>query len=127
MRRCKAPPQGTGGGKSDGVVICHAGAGTILDCLRLDIPTIVVPNTSLLDNHQDELARELERQGYVTRGSVESVDELVEALGRSEKKNLTRERTRWGGGGGKAEGRRGVVGVMDEEVGYEMRMREVLD
>jgi beta-1,4-N-acetylglucosaminyltransferase len=37
--------------------------------MRLSIPIIVVPNTTLLDNHQEELAEELERQGYVTKTS----------------------------------------------------------
>ncbi len=46
------------------------GAGTVLDAMRLDVPIIVVPNTSLLDNHQVELAEELERQGYVTYGHL---------------------------------------------------------
>jgi beta-1,4-N-acetylglucosaminyltransferase len=47
------------------------GAGTVLDAMRIDVPVIVVPNPALLDNHQEELARELERQGYVTYGDLE--------------------------------------------------------
>jgi beta-1,4-N-acetylglucosaminyltransferase len=46
------------------------GSGTILDAMRLGLPLIVVPNPSLLDNHQQELADELERQGYVTKSDV---------------------------------------------------------
>jgi beta-1,4-N-acetylglucosaminyltransferase len=41
---------------TEGVVISHAGSGTILDALRIAIPLIVVPNDALLDNHQVELA-----------------------------------------------------------------------
>ena len=54
----------------DGVVISHAGSGSILDALRIDSPLIVVPNPTLLDNHQVELAEELAKQGYVVYGQV---------------------------------------------------------
>jgi beta-1,4-N-acetylglucosaminyltransferase len=84
MRVCQALPET----RKEGVVIMHAGlfllyaligkqtdmclagAGTILDAMRIDVPIIVVPNPSLLDNHQAELADELERQGYVTYGDL---------------------------------------------------------
>jgi len=38
--------------------------------MRFQLPLIVVPNLSLLDNHQKELADELARQGYVTKSTV---------------------------------------------------------
>jgi beta-1,4-N-acetylglucosaminyltransferase len=38
--------------------------------MRMGLPIIVVPNSSLLDNHQAELAYELERQGYVTHSDT---------------------------------------------------------
>lgn len=47
------------------------GSGSILDALRLNVPLIVVPNPSLLDNHQQELAEVLEQQGYVIHGKLE--------------------------------------------------------
>jgi beta-1,4-N-acetylglucosaminyltransferase len=70
MRGCKGVP----GTSREGVVVCHAGAGTILDAMRIGVPLIVVPNTDLLDNHQAELAVELEKQGYVTHGKLRYVD-----------------------------------------------------
>ena len=47
------------------------GSGSILDALRISVPLIVVPNPTLLDNHQVELAEELAAQGYVVHGHLE--------------------------------------------------------
>ena len=57
--------------QSKGLTISHAGSGSILEALRYQIPLIVVPNTGLLDNHQEELAVAMERSGYLLRGYVE--------------------------------------------------------
>lgn len=46
------------------------GAGSVLDALRLDLPIIAVPNPALLDNHQAELAKELQLQGYAVYGKL---------------------------------------------------------
>lgn len=51
--------------KAADLVISHAGSGTILDVLRLHKPLIAVPNTSLLHNHQLELAEALESRGHL--------------------------------------------------------------
>jgi beta-1,4-N-acetylglucosaminyltransferase len=56
--------------ESQGLVISHAGSGSILEALRYQIPLVVVPNTALLDNHQEELAVAMEKQNYVLRGDV---------------------------------------------------------
>jgi beta-1,4-N-acetylglucosaminyltransferase len=47
-----------------------SGSGSILEALRYQIPLIVVPNTGLLDNHQEELAVAMERNNYLVRGDV---------------------------------------------------------
>jgi beta-1,4-N-acetylglucosaminyltransferase len=57
--------------QSKGLVISHAGSGSILEVLRFQVPLIVVPNTSLLDNHQEELADAMERSGYLLKGYVQ--------------------------------------------------------
>ena len=49
----------------------HTGSGTILDVLRLKKPLIVVPNSSLLDNHQQELADALEDLGHLKTCTTE--------------------------------------------------------
>ena len=47
------------------------GSGSILEALRIDVPLIVVPNTTLLHNHQVEVAEVLEEYGYVIHGHLE--------------------------------------------------------
>jgi len=54
------------------------GSGSILEALRYQIPLIVVPNTGLLDNHQEELAVAMERNNYLVRGDVKYVDLLYQ-------------------------------------------------
>lgn len=41
------------------------GSGTIIDTLRSNKPLIVVPNPTLLDNHQVDLAEELDKLGHL--------------------------------------------------------------
>ncbi|KAF2203608.1 hypothetical protein GQ43DRAFT_253574 [Delitschia confertaspora ATCC 74209] len=59
--------------ETDGLIISHAGSGSILEALRADAAIIVVPNEQLLDNHQEELAKMLARQNYLIHGHLESL------------------------------------------------------
>ncbi|CAF1011888.1 unnamed protein product [Rotaria sordida] len=47
------------------LVISHAGAGTILQTLEAHKPLLVVVNEKLMNNHQLEIAHEMEKQGYL--------------------------------------------------------------
>ncbi|WWD16226.1 hypothetical protein CI109_100652 [Kwoniella shandongensis] len=64
--------------KSD-AVISHAGSGSILTTLRRNppIPLLVVPNETLMDNHQAELADEMSKQGYLMVSRVEELEEKL--------------------------------------------------
>ncbi|WPH01409.1 Hypothetical protein R9X50_00425400 [Acrodontium crateriforme] len=100
----------------EGVVISHAGSGTILDALRLNVPLIVVPNPTLLDNHQLELAEALAEQGYVVHGRL---DALVDALEAAEKmRQRSREWPPINSGVHRVVNVGGLAGVMDEEMGF---------
>lgn len=57
--------------KNASLVISHAGSGSILESLRLNKHLIVIVNTSLMDNHQAELATELQKSNYLIVSDVE--------------------------------------------------------
>lgn len=99
----------------EGCVICHAGSGTILKAMRTNTPLIVVPNATLLDNHQVELAEELARLGYVIHGKLEEEGGLEKALEecekmRSKRKDWKKDNEEKGGAD--------IQTVLDEEVGF---------
>ncbi|KAI9853894.1 MAG: N-acetylglucosaminyldiphosphodolichol N-acetylglucosaminyltransferase catalytic subunit alg13 [Vezdaea acicularis] len=101
-------------GAAEGVVISHAGSGSILDALRINVPLVVVPNPSLLDNHQIELAEELADMGYVVHGDLSDLEACIQA---SEQLRLRQKE--WppkGDVNGRSD--RGLAGVMDDEMGF---------
>ncbi|KAK7509624.1 glycosyltransferase family 28 C-terminal domain-containing protein [Phyllosticta citriasiana] len=101
-------------GSNEGLVISHAGSGSILDALRLNVPLVVVPNPTLLDNHQLELAEILEQQGYVIHGKL---DNLVSAIHDAEE--LRQRQRSWPPiNSGQHRAAQGLQGVMDEEMGF---------
>ena len=53
--------------------VSSEGSGTILDVLRIPKPLIIVPNPTLLDNHQQELADVLEQQGHLVASTPQCV------------------------------------------------------
>lgn len=105
------PPTTT---STEGVVISHAGSGTILDALRISVPLIVVPNTTLLDNHQLELAEVLAEQEYVIYGRLENLGQALE-----DAEGLRERRKVWPPpNSGVHREARGLKGVLDEEMGF---------
>lgn len=59
------------------LVISHAGAGSIFETLGRGIPLIAVPNASLMDDHQRELADKLGKEGHLF---VATPDTLVDVV-----------------------------------------------
>ncbi|CZS92296.1 hypothetical protein WAI453_000178 [Rhynchosporium graminicola] len=110
MRACQEKK----GVSRKGLVICHAGAGTILDAMRLAVPLVVVPNSSLLDNHQEELAAELEAQGYATKADTLNLALAITKASQKEEKA-------WGGHNNS------FAAIVDDVVGYEDDIRGRLD
>ncbi|KAF9882375.1 hypothetical protein CkaCkLH20_00411 [Colletotrichum karsti] len=75
MVKCRAAED-----RRAGAVICHAGTGTILDGMRVNVPLVVVPNPTLKDNHQVELADEIQRQCYGIWGKLGDIPWALEQL-----------------------------------------------
>ncbi|KAF9891957.1 N-acetylglucosaminyldiphosphodolichol N-acetylglucosaminyltransferase catalytic subunit alg13 [Aspergillus nanangensis] len=65
---------------SGGCIISHAGSGSILAALRLGVPLVVVPNPTLKDNHQQELAHELQNQGYVVACNYQEIPSAIDRV-----------------------------------------------
>jgi len=59
------------------LVISHAGAGSILETLESRRPLIVVPNETLMNNHQTQLAETLAEKGYLFCAKLSSPKSLV--------------------------------------------------
>ncbi|MCJ1352578.1 MAG: N-acetylglucosaminyldiphosphodolichol N-acetylglucosaminyltransferase catalytic subunit alg13 [Icmadophila ericetorum] len=109
MRACKGED-----GETEGVVISHAGSGSILASLRIAVPIIVVPNPALLDNHQVELAEALAAQGYVIHGHLNDLPSALRKCEASRKKSKNWPPPNRGHDPlGK-----GLAGVMDDEMGF---------
>jgi beta-1,4-N-acetylglucosaminyltransferase len=47
------------------LILSHAGAGTVMEVLRMTKPLVVVINTKLMDNHQTELAGAMADRGHL--------------------------------------------------------------
>lgn len=58
------------GSPRDVTLTARIGTGTILEAMRYQVPLIVVPNPTLMDNHQAELARECARQKWAVYGEL---------------------------------------------------------
>ena len=81
--------------KSD-IIISHAGAGTIINAFQMNKKLIIVPRLKKFnehtDNHQLELAEELQKKGKVI--SVFNEKKLLEAIQKiKNKKNIKNKKT----------------------------------
>lgn len=59
------------------LIISHAGAGSIVEALRMGKRLLVVVNPLLMDNHQAELASTMERRGYLLAATCEGLAEAI--------------------------------------------------
>ena len=78
------------------LVITHAGAGSILQCVRdYSKMTIAVINPSLMDNHQDELASAMQEEGYlIACYPKDLISEIGKVFNRTLKKYPIQDQTK---------------------------------
>lgn len=68
------------------LVIGHAGAGTCLDILTNRKPGVLVINDKLMNNHQQELALHMKKEGYLECCTVEELENCLQNLNVNERK-----------------------------------------
>ena len=100
------------------LTVLYIGSGSILEALRVKAPLIVVPNETLLDNHQGELADELSRQGYVVHGRLDQLDEALAEVEKLREKKRAWPPTKQEEGLDEGIGEGGLQAVMDDEMGF---------
>ncbi|KIV98589.1 uncharacterized protein PV09_09623 [Verruconis gallopava] len=103
-------------GRREGIVICHAGTGSVLDAIRIGVPVIVVPNPTLLDNHQVEFAEQMANMEYAVHGKIDTLLESLEKAEELRKKIASRPPVN----SGERRQSAGLGAVLDEEMGIEV-------
>lgn len=66
--------------RSADLVISHAGAGSCLEALEANKPLLVVVNEDLMDNHQLELAEQLQVDGHLYYCTCDTLENTLEVV-----------------------------------------------
>ncbi|OKL64039.1 hypothetical protein UA08_00596 [Talaromyces atroroseus] len=98
----------------EGMILSHAGSGSIMEALRIGVPLVVVPNPALQGNHQEELAKEIENNGWAVAGQL---NRLADSVQKAESlRSLSRIWPPKDSVGSRH--KRGLAGVVEDELGF---------
>lgn len=62
------------------LIIGHAGAGTVIEVLKMNKKLIICVNDELQENHQSELAEALSAQGYCCMSGIQSLSQTIDSI-----------------------------------------------
>jgi len=56
--------------QDEGLYVTHAGSGSVMDGVEAQVPTVLVANSGLMGNHQEELVVKLADKGICVAGDL---------------------------------------------------------
>jgi len=80
--------------RSAALIISHAGAGSVMEALRAKKPLVVVVNEDLMDNHQAELAEQMQLDGHSYAATCRTLLEILRTADFTARKFLEPANTR---------------------------------
>ena len=70
------------------VIVSTGGAGTTMECVTRGLKLVVVENTTLMEGHQAQLLREMEKRGHLIW--CKDLNEIVSSIEEARKKTFTK-------------------------------------
>lgn len=70
------------------VIVSTGGAGTTMECVTRGLKLVVIENTTLMEGHQAQLLREMEKRGHLIW--CKNLDKIAASIEEAKKKTFTK-------------------------------------
>lgn len=70
------------------VIVSTGGAGTTMECVTQGLKLVVIENTTLMEGHQAQLLREMEKRGHLIW--CKDLNEIVSSIEKARRKKFTK-------------------------------------